>query len=167
MAKIKETYFDNFNYNEDEFKYYFMKDNEIEDEKDVDMNALYDYIAEELDFQWRTLIEQINFSEYSDTPCVVVGSVKRWCGSGTICPEVFSDIESAINKCVSNMDYVTIRQVNGHLSVVTHDHDGGRTLEIHLLNDRGLKAMERIEEGYGVADLGNRTYHKAIKGFLI
>ena len=51
---------------------------------------------------------------------------------------------------------ITIKKVNGHLEITQVHHDGTNHFEIHLLNDKGIKASER-------ADLSNKCYHKAIK----
>lgn len=65
------------------------------------------------------------------------------------------------------MDYCIIKQVCGHLEVTGIHHDGRNTFEIHLLNDKGVDAMYRLDNGYGNANLECRCYHKAIKDYLI
>ena len=97
---------------------------------------------------------------------MITGSLGLWYGRPSIVPLVCEDIESAIRKCANNMDYVIVKQVNGHLEVTGIHHDGSNHFEIHILNDKGIRAKELIEEGKGDANLSCRCYHKSLNGYL-
>ena len=79
---------------------------------------------------------------------------------------VKNDLASAVEKCIGGEQYITINKVNGHLEIETSNHDGSMYFQIKLLNERGIKAHERIEYEYGNADLSNPCYHKAMTKYL-
>ena len=163
--KINTTYFDNFNIDFYEYKKIYQEDYDLTDEEITD-DDIWQYIYGTLDMAWEDLEMNVTYSKQNDEYCVITGNLGLWNGKPRIQPTMCKSVWDAIRKCANNMDYVVVRQVNGHLEVTGIHHDGSNNFEIHLLNERGVFAMERINHGYGNADLENRTYHKAIQGYL-
>ena len=166
--KINITLFNNYDTDFEEYKGYYQECNDLTDEEmeEVSDNTIYDYIYDCLDMEWDDLFLNIKHSKFGDTPCVITGRLGLWHGKPTIVPVPCDDIEVAIRKCVNNMDYIIVKQVNGHIEVDGIHHDGRNHFEIHLLNNKGLDAKSRIDEGWGNADLGNKCYHKALNDYL-
>jgi hypothetical protein len=166
--KINVTYFDNYNIDFDEYKSAFQDSNEYTDEQmeEVSENDIWRWIDEELNFEWECFEDNIRYSDNNKNACVITGHLGLWLGKRDIEPTCCKTIWEAISKCVNNMDYVIVKQVNGHLEVTGIHHDGSNTFDIHLLNDKGYYAEERIKQGWGTADLTNRTYHKALKDYF-
>ena len=166
--KIKTTYYDNYDYDFDAYKESYQECNELTDEEmeDVSDNTIFDYIWECLDMEWDDFFSNLAYSKFANTPCVITGSLGLWTGRHGIVPVKCDNLESAIRKCVNNMDYICIKQNCGHLEVTGIHHDGSNTFEIHLLNSKGIDAADRIDYGIGNANLECRCYHKAISGYL-
>lgn len=169
MAKrIDITLYDNYDYDFDGYKESYQECYELTDEdmKDVSENEIWDFINDSLAMEWDDLFANLKYSKNADKPCVITGSLGLWYGRPSIVPLVCEDIESAIRKCANNMDYVIVKQVNGHLEVTGIHHDGSNHFEIHILNDKGIRAKELIEEGKGDANLSCRCYYKSLNGYL-
>lgn len=167
--KINTTYFNNFDINFDEYKKMYQEEYDLTDEEmeedDTD-DDVWKYIYDTLDMDWEDLELNIMSTRQNDEHCVITGNLGLWNGRPRIQPTTCKGVWDAIRKCANDMDYVIVKQVNGHLEVTGIHHDGRNNFEIHLLNERGVFAMERINHGYGNADLENRTYHKAMQGYL-
>lgn len=169
MAKrIKVTYYDNYNYDLDMYRKNYQEENELTDEdmSEVSDDNIYDFLNGQLEAEWHYFCDNLEHSENNDTPCVILGTLGLWSGRKTIVPVVCVDLQTAINKCIASNDYVSIKQNCGHLEVNSVHHDGTNTFEIYLLNERGINAHNRLENGDGNANLENKCYHKAIKGYL-
>ena len=166
--KISVTLFDNLNYNFDEYKKSYQECNELTDEEMVDVsdNEIFDFISDCLDMEWADLFFNLKYSKNANKPCVITGTLGLWHGRPTIAPLPCEDFESAIRKCANNMDYVIVKQVNGHIEVTGVHHDGCNHFEIHLLNDKGINAKNLIKDGCGNANLSCRCYHKSLNGYL-
>ena len=166
--KIDITLYDNLNYDFEDYKEYYQECYELTDEEmeEISDNDIWDFISDRLAMDWDDLFANLSYSKNADTPCVITGSLGLWYGRPSIEPLACEDIESAIRKCVNNMDYVIVKQVNGHIEVKGMHHDGTNNFEIHILNDKGIRAKELIEEGKGNADLSCRCYHKSLNGYL-
>lgn len=147
----------------------------------IDLNEVEDVTDEEVE-EWATqmmyddfdnLLSNLKYSE-NNKPCIITGywashpQYACYYGSGKreIVPVKKDDLVSAIEKCVTDMVFITINKVNGHLEIETCDHDGSMRFQINLLNERGIKAYERMEYEYGKADLSNPCYHKAMTKYL-
>ncbi len=170
MAKrINVTYFNDFKVYFDEYKEMYQESCEYSDEEmeEITDDAIWQYIYDSLEIDWDNLESNVTYSKQNDNYCVITGCPSSWVGRRGIEPTTCNTVWDAIHKCANDMDYVIVKQVNGHLEVTGIHHDVRYTFEIHLLNDRGVLAMDRINCGYGHADLGNRTYHKAIQGYLL
>lgn len=169
MAKrIKVTYYDNYNYDLDLYKEAYQECNDLTDEEmaEVSDNEIYEFLNDQLSMEWDDFCENLKYSKNNDAPCVIIGTLGLWHGRKDIVTVACDDLQTAINKCINNMDYVSIKQNCGHLEVSAVHHDGTNTFEIYLLNDRGINAKNRIESGEGSAYLGNKCYHKALKDYL-
>lgn len=164
--KINLVYFDNTNFDFDEYKEWFMETNDIEEEEEVADNDVYEFINECLSNDYDDFFDNLMYSKNNDKYCVITGRLGLWNGSPQIEPCVCSNVADAIKKCLDDMDYRIIKQVNGHLEVVGIHHDGRNRFEIHLLNDNGVDAYERIREGWGRANLADRHYHKSLGDYL-
>ena len=141
--KINVVYFDNTNFDFDEYKEWFMKNNDIKDDEEVTdddaHNFIYDCIKEDYDDFFTNLM----CSENDDNHCVITGRLGLWNGTPQIEPCVCPSMTDAIKKCLYNMDNAIIKQVNGHLEVVGIHHDGRNCFEIHLLNDKGCELLTK------------------------
>lgn len=169
MAKTFETtLYSNFDYNFDDYKEFYQETYGLTDSemKDVVDATIYEFIDDLLNDEWTDLIFNLRQCQFADTPCVVCGSLGLWNGRHNIEAQSFNGIETAIMKCCKNVDSVIVKQINGHIEIDGMHHDGTNHFEIHFLNDRGINARERICSGYGNANLENRCYHQAIKGYL-
>ena len=166
--KIEVTYYDNLNDDFDYYKKLYQECNDFTDEEmeEVLDNDIWEYIGEEHNFELKDFFTKLKYSNHANMPCVITGSIGLWTGKHKIKPVACDDIESAINKCANKVDYVIIKQVNGHLEVTGVHHDGCNTFEIHLLNDKGVCAMENINNGCGEANLECHCYHKSLNGYL-
>lgn len=169
MAKrIDITLYDNYDYDFDDYKESYQECYELTDEdmEDVSETEIWDFINDSLEMEWNDLFANLEYSKFANTPCVITGTLGLWNGRPTIVPVVCQDIASAIRKCANKVDYIKVKQVNGHLEVTGIHHDGSNHFEIHLLNDKGIHASDLIEEGYGNANLECRCYHKSLNGYL-
>lgn len=169
MAKrIKVTYYNNYDYDLDFYKEAYQECYDLTDEEmaEVTYNEFYEFLNDQLSMEWDDFCENLKYSKNNDVPCVIIGTLGLWHGRKDIVPVACDDLQTAINKCINNMDYVSIKQNCGHLEVSAVHHDGTNTFEIYLLNDRGINAKNRIESGEGSAYLGNKCYHKALKNYL-
>lgn len=164
--KINVVYFDNFDFDFDEYKEWFMENCDIEDEDDVSDDDVYEYINDCLRNDFDDFFANLEYSKNNDKYCVITGRLGLWNGRPQIEPCVCEDVESAIKKCIDKCDYCIIKQVNGHLEVIGIHHDGRNTFEINLLNDKGVDAYYRIREGWGRANLADRHYHKSLGDYL-
>lgn len=162
MAKIDITLYDNTNYDFDEYKKYYMESCDIEDADEVSDESVWDYIADCQSNDWDAFQGNMKYSKYKDSPCVIVGSLGLWNGTHSIEPVTCDNIMAAVMRCFGrSVDYIRVKQVNGHVEVDAIHHDGTNSFEIHLLNDKGIHASS-----LGKANLGSRCYHKAIKGYI-
>lgn len=167
MAKrINTTYFDNYIIDTDPYQKEYRDLCELGEDEDVDSKTLWDFINRCLEIELTDFEDNLQYSKNNDHYCVITGTLGLWNGHPTIKPIVCNSLFEAIQICVNHMDYYIIEQVNGHLEVTGIHHDGRNCFEIHLLNDKGERAAQNLQEGWGRADLENRTYHKAIEGYL-
>lgn len=166
MKKINITLFNNVDIDFDYYKNELLETRDIEDEEDVTDNDVWDFIWKCVHDDWEALTTNLRYSKYNDEYFVITGSLGLWNGNPLIEPTTCSSLIDAIWKCVNGCDYCKVKQVNGHLEVYGYHHDGCNCFEIHLLNDSGIRAMERINEGWGKANLEDRHYHKAISGYV-
>lgn len=169
MAKnINAILFDNFDIDFDYYKSSFQEcRNKTDEEMEcVSDNEIWKFINEELELKWSDFKTNLRYSKNNCQYCVIVGVIETWRGHYDIQPVVCNSILDAILKCCGSADSIIVKQRNGHIHVTAIHHDGANEFEIRLLNNRGVTSMERINQGYGNADLSNRTYHRAIKGWL-
>lgn len=109
---------------------------------EVSESDIFNYIRYDLDDQWNDFFTNL---KYIDEYCVITGVLGLWHGHHKIVPVGCEDLGCAIKKCLRNMDYGIIKQVGGHLEVTGIHHDGENTFEIHLLNNKGIDALDRIK----------------------
>lgn len=166
MAKINITLFDNLNIDFYDYKEAYMENESLTEEDEVRDSDVWEFINEMLSIDWDDFKDNLRWSEYKDDYCVITGRLGLWNGRPRIEPKTCSNLLDAICKCVDGCDYCKIKQVNGHLEVNGYHHDGCNCFEIHLLNDSGVRAMERINEGWGTANLADRHYHKAFRHYV-
>ena len=84
--------------------------------------------------------------------CVVLGTLGLWTGRHEINTKKFYCLKDAINTCVTNIDYIIIKEENGVIYIDAIHHDGRNTFEIHKLNKKG-KSIQTEEK------LDNVHYH--------
>lgn len=164
--KINVVYFDNTNFDFYGYKEWFMEINDIRDDEEVTDDDVYKFIDEQFEEIYDYFFANLMCSENDDNYCVITGRLGLWNGTPQIEPCVCPSMTDAIKKCLYDMDNAIIKQVNGHLEVVGIHHDGRNCFEIHLLNNKGIDAYDRITEGRGRANLNDRRYHKSLGGYL-
>lgn len=106
-------------------------------------------------------IEEIEYSEVAQRPCVVCGTVSTRQGDRAICAKRFDNLKDAIYACVNPCDEVVISQRASNIIVDGYHHDGTNYFEIHVLNDKGVRADENR------CDLSRREYQLALKDYVI
>nr|DAO16334.1 MAG TPA: hypothetical protein [Caudoviricetes sp.] len=106
-------------------------------------------------------IEEIEYSEVAQRPCVVCGTVGTWQGDRAICAKRFDNLKDAIYACVKPCGEVVISQRASNIIVDGYRHDGTNHFEIHVLNDKGVRADENR------CNLSRREYQLALKDYVI
>lgn len=106
-------------------------------------------------------IEEIEYSEVAQRPCVVCGTVGTWQGDRAICAKRFDNLKGAIYACVKPCDEVVISQRASNIIVDGYRHDGTNHFEIHVLNDKGVRADENR------CDLSRREYQLTLEDYVI
>lgn len=106
-------------------------------------------------------IEEIEYSDVAQRPCVVCGTVGTWRGDRTICAKRFDNMKDAIYACVNHCDEVVISQRASNILVDGYHHDGTNHFEIHILNGKGVRADENR------CDLSRREYQLTLKDYVI
>lgn len=105
-------------------------------------------------------IEEIEYSEVAQRPCVVCGTVGTWQGSRA---KRFDNLKDAIYVYVnpSISDEVVISQRASNILVDVYHRDETDNFEIHVLNDKGVRADENR------CNLSRREYQLALKDYVI
>jgi hypothetical protein len=106
-------------------------------------------------------IEEIEYSEVAQRPCVVCGTVGTWQGDRAICAKRFDNLKGAIYACVNPCDEVVISQRASNILIDVYHRDGTNNFEIHVLNDKGVRADENR------CNLSRREYQLALKDYVI
>jgi hypothetical protein len=106
-------------------------------------------------------IEEIEYGEVAQRPCVVCGTVGTWQGDRAICAKRFDNLKDAIYACVNPCDDVVISQRASNILVDVYPRDGTNYFEIHVLNDKGVRADENR------CDLSRREYQLTLKDYVI
>lgn len=106
-------------------------------------------------------IEELEYSEVAQRPCVVCGTVGTWQGDRAICAKRFDNLMDAIYACVNHCDEVVISQRASNIIVDGYHHDGTNHFEIYVLNDKGVRADENR------CNLSRREYQLTLKDYVI
>lgn len=106
-------------------------------------------------------IESLEYSDVAQRPCVVCGTVETWRGDRVICTERFDNMVDALRACVDKCCEVEILQRASNILVDVYHHDGTNHFEIHVLNDKGVRADENR------CDLSRREYQLTLKDYVI
>lgn len=106
-------------------------------------------------------IEEIEYSEVAQRPCVVCGTVGTWQGDRAICAKRFDNLKDAIYACVKPCGEVVISQRASNIIVDGYHHDGTNHFEIHVLNDKGVRANENR------CNLSRRAYQLTLEDYVI
>lgn len=106
-------------------------------------------------------IESLEYSDVAQRPCVVCGTVGTWRGDRVICTKRFDNMVGALHACVDKCYEVEISQRSSNILVDVYHHDGTNHFEIHVLNDKGVRADENR------CDLSLREYQLTLKDYVI
>lgn len=106
-------------------------------------------------------IESLEYSDVAQRPCVVCGTVGTWRGDRVICTKRFDNMVGALHACVDKCYEVEISQRSSNILVDVYHHDGTNHFEIHVLNDKGVRADENR------CDLSRREYQLTLKDYVI
>lgn len=105
-------------------------------------------------------IEEIEYSEVAQRPCVVCGTVGTWQGSRAKRFDNLKDtIYAYVNPSIS--DEVVISQRASNILVDVYHRGGTNNFEIHVLNDKGVRADENR------CNLSRREYQLTLKDYVI
>ena len=118
--------------------------------------SFYNYVYSSLDIEWDDLMVNIKYDNDCQEECVVLGTLGLWTGRHEINAKKFFGLKDAINACVTNIDYIIIKEENGVIYVNAIHHDGVNIFEIHKLNKKG-KSIQTEEK------LDNVHYHAKYK----
>lgn len=165
MAKkavlVNQELYNDYDINFDELREVYAQitdDNTILNSRDNDSAFIEWVYGEYLNSEWTDLLDNIKYSKYGNTPCVVVGTLGLWNGRKDIYPTKCDDLVSAINKCAGSASNVIVTLNNGCIEVNAIHHDGTNCFEIHLLNKLGIDTTG--------ADLTKPCYYRQISGYL-
>ena len=126
--------FDNRNINYEELLEEY--NNLVEEEniaKDIYDDNFQMWVDDMIDMDWYNFLLDLKHQIGYDTPCVVFGTVGRWNGNFEIAPTHLT-VWEAINKCTSEIQYVTIELNDGVINIDASHHDGLNHYTIHILN---------------------------------
>lgn len=146
--------FNNYDINYDEFYLDYVawcNDNDREPYT-KESQSFYNYVYSSLDTEWNDLMLNMKYDNDCQEECVVLGTLGLWTGRHEINARKFYGLKDAINACVTNIDYIIIKEENGVIYVDAIHHDGRNTFEIHKLNKKG-KSIQTEEK------LDNVHYH--------
>lgn len=118
--------------------------------------SFYNYVYSSLDIEWDDLMVNIKYDNDCQEECVVLGTLGLWTGRHEINAKKFFGLKDAINACVTNIDYIIIKEENGVIYIDAIHHDGVNIFEIHKLNKKG-KSIQTEEK------LDNVHYHAKYK----
>lgn len=121
------------------------------------IKRIYVYTWEE-PTSFEEFIEEIEYSEVAQRPCVVCGTVGTWQGSRA---KRFDNLKDAIYAYVNPCDEVVISQRASNILVNVYHRDGTNNFEIHVLNDKGVRADENC------CNLSRREYQLTLKDYVI
>lgn len=71
-------------------------------------NEYWDWVNREQGFAWQEFCDNINFSEYSDVPFVISGSLGLWYGRRQIQPVVQQSLYDAVLMCCKSDDNINL-----------------------------------------------------------
>ena len=146
--------FNNYGINYDDFYIDYLewcKENDRNPDT-KESQSFYNYVYSSLDIEWDDLMENIKYDNDCQEECVVLGTLGLWTGRHEINAKKFYCLKDAINTCVTNIDYIIIKEENGVIYIDAIHHDGRNTFEIHKLNKKG-KSIQTEEK------LDNVHYH--------
>lgn len=106
-------------------------------------------------------IEEIEYSEVAQRPCVVCGTVGTWQGDRAICAKRFDNLKDAIYAYVNPCDDVVMSQRASNILVDVYPRYGTNNFEIHVLNDKGVRADENR------CNLSRREYQLTLEDYVI
>ena len=150
--------FNNYDINYDEFYLDYLewcKENDRNHDT-KESQSFYNYVYSSLDIEWDDLMLNIKNDNDCQEECVVLGTLGLWTGRHEINAKKFFGLKDAINACVTNIDYIIIKEENGVIYVNAIHHDGVNIFEIHKLNKKG-KSIQTEEK------LDNVHYHAKYK----
>lgn len=150
--------FNNYDINYDEFYLDYLewcKENDRNPDT-KESQSFYNYVYSSLDIEWDDLMLNIKNDNDCQEECVVLGTLGLWTGRHEINAKKFFGLKDAINACVTNIDYIIIKEENGVIYVNAIHHDGVNIFEIHKLNKKG-KSIQTEEK------LDNVHYHAKYK----
>ena len=133
--------FNNYDINYDEFYLDYLewcKENDRNPDT-KESQSFYNYVYSSLDIEWDDLMLNIKYDNDCQEECVVLGTLGLWTGRHEINAKKFFGLKDAINACVTNIDYIIIKEENGVIYVDAIHHDGVNTFEIHKLNKKIFK----------------------------
>ena len=121
-------------------------------------------------WDWEDFEDNMKYSEYANSPCMIMGSDGLWNGRHEIVPVVCDDLLDAIKMCVCTRfaSECDIEVNDGHIDVTVYHHDGTNCYEIWLLSKKGQVEVERKKytwDGYDYEP--KKWWFKNIYGYVI
>ena len=137
--------------------------------EDFDWQSIDD-VPEKMIYDEMSFMESLDFQYFQDKmcelmtkgTCIIMGTCQRWNGRkpcGTFL-ESFDDFLSFVD----HLDYLTIKDRNGHLIIDGVHHDGNDSYELKILTKRGFSYANHNEFAHSKElhekIMNTRTYSK-------
>lgn len=144
MAKKKQVLYSTQKEEQLIREYYldFCNDNEIEPQSE-NSDEYENYVANELTADYECFMEDIKMCNFSHCACIIEGKVGAWNGKHSILPVFCETLVEAIQKCMDNMDDVTITKNSSRIEVESHHRDGTNYFTIYILSPLGEDRYRR------------------------
>lgn len=128
---------------------------EPDEEKPIeDSSEWWNTLADWRDLDVEDFWGNLKYSKWIGKPCVIIGHLGLWWGNPEIYPDIESDIEDAIHKCLDNssIDDARIWTEGGSLFVNALHHDGCNSYEIRVFTPEGYDKHCDYESSWGDED---------------
>ena len=103
-----------------------------------DDTDFYYWCEDETQANYENDMWEIKHCKEYNVPVLVEGTLGLWWGRPSIQPERFECVADAIQKCISDCDYVEVEYNDGVLNVYTTHHDGTNCFTIKALSKKGI-----------------------------
>ena len=107
-----------------------------EEPQDENSDDYWNWVRETQQQDFDDLLSNLTYSDESNVPVVITGSLGLWNGRPTIRPVVCDNLHDAILKCLGSCDDIKVTLDNGVVNVIAYHHDGRNCFTVHKLSKR-------------------------------